>query len=113
MVNLIAVKIEELGDVIANRRYTVSNIESPHEIVVAIGRPRMFPDSTDFFTPYQIRGIGDEKIRYAGGIDAVQSLQLSMTMIGADLYAHSELLKEKLIWEGDENGDLGFPPGKF
>jgi hypothetical protein len=105
-------KIEELGDVIASRRYTVSNIEPPHEIIVTVGRPQRFPDSTDFFTPYQVRGIGDEKIRYAGGTDAVQSLQLSMTMIGADLKAYNEILLGNMRWEGDEIGDLGFPiPG--
>jgi len=32
-----------------------------------------------------------------------------MGMIGADLKAYNELLHGDMRWEGDENGDLGFP----
>jgi len=60
--------------------------------------------------PYQILGTGDEKVRYAGGVDAVQALQLAMEKIGAELYFKLDRqLGGKLRWEAGQQGDLGFP----
>ncbi|MBP6001975.1 MAG: hypothetical protein KA746_00940 [Pyrinomonadaceae bacterium] len=101
-------KIKDLGDVIAERRFKFeSKLKS--EIIVAIGKPMPFPDSDDYYVPYQIKGIGDEQIKFAGGIDAVQCLQLVMKIIGSELWVINEPLTEKIIWDGDENGSLGFP----
>ncbi len=96
--------INDMGDVIAERK--LSNKRK--KIRILIGKPRRFPDSSDYLTPYQIVGIGNEKISYGAGIDAIQSLQLTMKMIGYDLEAINRTLDKKLKWDGDENGDLGF-----
>ena len=101
-------KIKDLGDVIAERRFKFES-KLTSEIIVAIGKPMPFPDSDDYYVPYQIKGIGDEHIKFAGGIDAVQCLKLVMKIIGSELWVINEPLTEKIIWDGDENGSLGFP----
>ena len=101
-------KIKDIGEIVAERRFTIES-ESTSEIVVAIGKPMAFPDSEDYYVPYQIKGIGDEQIRFAGGVDAIHCLQLVMTILGYELLAINEPRKNKIIWDGDENGGLGFP----
>ncbi len=61
----------------------------------------------DYFCPFQIAGLGDERVRYAAGIDSVQALQLVMTMVGAYLFALNESCDRGLRWDGDEKGHLG------
>lgn len=98
--------INEIGEIIAERRF--SSDAQTGEITVLIGKPSQFPDSTDYFTPFQIIGIGSEKIKYGAGVDGVQALQLTIKMVGYELKALNESLDQKLYWEGDENGALGF-----
>src|SRR3954469_14553397 len=91
----------ELGVVIAERL-----LQSPklNQVVkVRIGSPQRTTNQ-DFITPYQIIGAGDERVRYAAGVDAVQSLQLVFPMIGADIHLG---LKEQLRWA--DRDDSGFP----
>jgi hypothetical protein len=100
-------KVTNLGTPIASRRLTFSDGRT---ITVRIGKPRKFPDGTDYYCPYKIAGIGDERIRYAGGVDAVQALQLTLARIGSDLYTSDEAKSRALRWEGGSiEGDLGFP----
>lgn len=101
----------EIGEIIATRVLRLINNEpaSPNEVVVKIGRPTPFPDGRSYFCPFQITGMGDEKTRYAAGIDPVQSLQLVMIALGGYLFALHKKCEGQLRWEGDEQGDLGFP----
>jgi hypothetical protein len=102
--------LKTIGQIIAERELSVTNDEGRDTVlVVKIGIPQKFPDSSDYYVPYQIDGMGSETVRYAGGIDAVQALQGAMILIGADLYALNETLNRRLRWIGDEEGDLGFP----
>ena len=103
--------LSSVGQVIATRRLTFVD-DKTREVFVTIGKSQQFPDSSDYYCAYQITGIGDGKIKHAGGIDAVQALELAMKMIGADLFAFNRALGGKLRWEGDEKGDLGFPMPK-
>jgi hypothetical protein len=81
---------------------------SQKRIIVRIGAPQP-TEYGDFLTPYQIVGTGDEKVRAAGGLDAVQSLQLVFRMIGADLAA----LREAGDFRWADAEDCGFPlPGQ-
>jgi len=93
---------DELNDVVAERE-----LERPGEksarIVVRIGRPQ--PDPViDWTCSYQLQGIGDELVRTAHGIDAVQALQLCIGMIRVDLAALQR--SHGLTWLGED--DLGF-----
>lgn len=103
--------LKNIGDIIATRilRLKDENEEHEREIHIRIGKPLPFQDSPDFYCPYQIIGVGSEKIKYAGGIDAIQAIQLALDRIGAELYNSKEAQSDQLRWEGDEKGDLGFP----
>jgi hypothetical protein len=94
--------MDELNDVVAERELERPEEESAR-IVVRIGRPQPDPEM-DWTCSYQIRGIGDEQVRTAHGIDAVQALQLCMGMIRADLGALQR--SHRLTWLGEV--DLGF-----
>ena len=99
-------ELDSVGIVIATRELDLADVK---KVTVTIGRPETFSDGINFYCPYQITGIGNKRVRYAGGIDAAQALQLALKMIGADLYTSREAKARALTWEGGENGDLGFP----
>jgi hypothetical protein len=105
-------EIKEIRDVIAERRlYLEGQPNKP--IRVVLGRPQKAPGASEgdlVLCPYQIIGIGDEKVRSAAAIDAVEALQFAMGMIGSELYF--KLNRQhggKLRWEAGKDGDLGFP----
>ena len=102
-------ELNDVGEVIARRTFSLETPTSGEKVIVEIGKPVLFPDSTDYFTPYRIEWPGNNQVRYAGGIDAIQSLQLAMDMIAARLVGLRDSLDCAIFWEGDENGDLGFP----
>ncbi len=99
-------KIDKVETIIATRELILIDGK---KVSVIIGKPEKFPDSDDYYCPYQIMGIGRESVRYAGGIDSVQALILTLNMIGSDLYTSKEAKAGILRWVGGERGDLGFP----
>jgi len=101
--------MQTLGTVIAIRILTIEHDDKDCEILVEIGCPVPFPDGRDYYCPYRITGLGDGKIRGAGGIDAVQALFLTMQMIGVDLAASPEARTGGLRWVGFGPGEFGFP----
>lgn len=102
-------KLESVGEVIAIRRLCLNDDEK-NEVFVTIGKPQPFSDSPDYYCPFQINGLlGRESVFYAGGVDAIQAIQLAMKMIGALLYTSDEAKQGRLRWTGGSNGDLGFP----
>jgi hypothetical protein len=77
-------------------------------VSVIMGKLQRFPDGhEDYFCPFQITGIGDEKVRYGAGIDAFQAVYLTLQMIGAILYTMPEAKSGALSWLGQSN--FGFP----
>lgn len=96
----------EIGTVIARR---VLSLAPNGEVVVVIGKPRPFPGGGDFFCPFKVEGLGSQRITRAGGVDAVQALELALRMVGTVLYTSQEYKDGRLTWEGGENGSLGFP----
>jgi len=100
----------ELGEIIATRElYLAEDDGSRRLVIIKLGKPRQFPDSSDFYVPFQITGIGSETVLCAGGIDAFQALQGVMPVIGAQLSALNEEYAHRLRWEGDETSAVGFP----
>jgi len=99
--------LKKIKEVIATRK--LYSADRSKRVIVKIGKPEKFPDSSDYYCPYQIIGLGNEKARYAAGVDAVQALQLALKMIGADLYTSKEARIGSLVWEGGCKGELGFP----
>lgn len=64
--------ITRINDVIAIRAFNLDGDEAQVKVTVVIGKPERFHDSFDYFAPYQIKGVGNEKVKYAGGIDSIQ-----------------------------------------
>jgi hypothetical protein len=98
----------ELGTAIAERRLRVS--DSPNRAIwVRLGAPRPFPDDplSNYYCPYQITGVGDERVRYAGGVDALQALELALHLLPTEL----DRLRQGcpgLGWLDAPDGDYGF-----
>ena len=101
-------KLSTVGTIIAIRKLTLSDQRT---VTVRVGKPRRFRGGNDdYYCPYQILGLGDEVVRYAGGVDPVQALQLALVAIGADLGALKEAKTGTLSWAaGSTKGDFGFP----
>src|SRR4026208_821544 len=81
----------ELGPVIAERQLRVAG-RPESDVRVRLGTPRPFPDAPygDYYCPYQIVGVGSEKVRWAGGVDAIQALELALHILPTELDALRE-----------------------
>ena len=97
-------KLTSVGTVIAQRELSVPTKAT---VSVVIGKPEPYPDGNGYYCPYQILGLGEQKIRSAGGQDTVQALILALRAIGVVLYTSREAKEGLLTWNG--NADLGFP----
>jgi hypothetical protein len=104
--------LKQIEEIVAERQLYLEG-DPATKIRVLLGRPHVRLNASNnelTFCPYQILGIGDEKVRAAGGVDAFQALQLAMEMIGAELYFKlNHRYNDKLRWDGGKDGDLGFP----
>ena len=105
-------ELDSVGPVIAERELTIR--DSGRVVRIEIGAPAKFLDGNDYYCPYRIIGLGDGPVRYAGGIDSIQALLLALRLVAATLLASEEAKSGTLMWEGDEQGGLGFPsvPGQ-
>jgi len=103
-------KLESLGETIATRTLSLLCDDGPpSEVLALLGKPTQTPGYDDFYCPYQIKGVGTEKVRYSCGIDTFQALQLAIRSLGVELEVLNKDLRGRLRWEGDEKGWLGFP----
>jgi hypothetical protein len=104
------VKIEDVGEIIAERKFEL--LHDAHEretIVVHLGKPARVPNHTDFYCPDEIARPNSKKIMAICGLDAFQALQLAMAAIGVELEIIKRDSEGPLIWVGNKKGDLGFP----
>jgi hypothetical protein len=108
LVGGLSVNLDNVGTVVASRKLTVLG-DDKKEIMVLIGMPEPYLDTSDYYCPFQIQGIGSERIEYAVGIDSVQAMLLAFKRIPVLLLLLNKELEGRLRWEGDESGDLGFP----
>jgi len=103
-------KLADVGEVIAVREFKlVRNQLPPAQVKVLMGKPQHFPDHSDFYCPYQITGLGDKKVRAAGGVDAFQAIMLALSAIGVELETTSRDSGGELVWDAGERNDFGFP----
>ena len=96
--------IHEIDEQIADRTLKMGT----ENVVVTIGKPRPFDDNEDFYCPYSIEYAGKKKVSYAGGMDAIQALQLTMKKIGTDLSCLASAHGVLITWLADTPGDTGF-----
>jgi hypothetical protein len=101
-------RVDSIGEVIAVRRLFLVD-EPDREILVKMGKPQKTPGEQDFYCPYQITGLGDEKPSASVGIDSFQAMQLALRSIGGKLILLNRNSDGRLRWECDEQGGFGFP----
>ena len=92
-------KIIDVGTVVATRELNLSVDET---VAVLVGKPEKSPDAEDDYCWYQLIGLGNERVRRAGGVGAVQALELALKMIGTDLYTSKESQTGELSWSRDD-----------
>ena len=97
-------ELRSIGTVIATRELSLPD---ERKVIVRIGMPALFSEGRDYYCPFQITGIGDERIRYIGGVDAVQALLLTFKTIGVLLSVSDEAKAGFLTWLDVK--DFGFP----
>lgn len=100
-------KLDNVGTVVASRTLTILG-DDKKEIMVLIGMPKPYLDTSDYYCPFQIKGVGSEAVEYAVGIDSAQALLLAFKRIPVLLLLLNRQLEGRLRWAGDESGDLGF-----
>jgi len=99
---------DSVEDMIAERRLTlISDTGESREIVVRIGKPAPSLNRADFACEYQIEGLGENKIRRIYGIDAFQSLHLTLRFISTMLNHHRIEAQGRLYWH-EPGDDMGF-----
>ena len=97
-----------LHDAIAERRLTlVSGAGEARDIVVRIGKPESSPDRVDFSCACQIVGLGEDSVKRIYGVDAFQSLQLTLRFISMMLNHHQKESQGRIYWL-EPGDDLGF-----
>ena len=102
-----------LEELIAERRLTlISNSGELQEIVVRIGKPARSPDHAEFACEYQIAGLGEGSVRRIYGVDAFQSLQLTLRFISNMLNHYRQESEGRLYWlePGDDMGFIEVEP---
>jgi uncharacterized protein DUF6968 len=100
---------DALGEIIATRSlYFVDEADTRRTVRVLVGKPQPLPDSTSYFCPFQIIGIGSQRTHLADGSDSIHALQSAMISIAANLSRFNEELGGTLEWNGGDKG-LGFP----
>jgi len=92
-----------LGTVMAERSLTLVG-QGDSLARIRVGKPRKDRATGDYFCPFILVGVGEEKVRQAWGIDSMQALQNALQAIRIELAPHADNLR----WEGGQEGWLGF-----
>jgi hypothetical protein len=99
-----------IGEIIATRKlYFVDEASNKRTVSVFVGEPQQSPDSPGYHCPFQVIGIGNQKVQSARGYDSIQALQSALILIAAGLNHLNNEIGGTLNWEGGCKGDLGFP----
>lgn len=99
-----------VGEVIAERTLILERrIRRKKKIFVRLGKPRVFPTGhADYFCPFQIVGLGEDKIRFAAGVDAFQAIQLVQIAIASVLHFHYRKRFGQAFYWLEKGDNLGF-----
>lgn len=102
-------KLEKVNSVIAKRTLQAKD---GREIEIIFGLPEKFPGDDDFYCPFQLVGLGDEKVRYAGGVDSMQALILALKKLSYYVSSLDEVKNGEIQWLDGSNLDLGLLPAQ-
>jgi hypothetical protein len=105
-----AMNVRIIGEIIATRRlYYFDENHQRKAISVVVGKPQPSSDSPEFQCQFQLIGIGSQQTKTARGHDSIQALQSALILVAANLNELNVQLGRRLIWDGGDEGDLGFP----
>lgn len=101
---------DSLGEIIATRKLDLIDEHGrKRPVSVFIGKPEPTADASGYKCPYQVIGIGGQETQLARGSDSIEALQSAIVLIGESLHLLNNEVGGRLIWNGDPQGDLGFP----
>jgi hypothetical protein len=96
-----------MRDVLLERQFEMlDSHRSRGTVRLYLGKPYLASESNSSLQwrcPYQIVGIGSEKIKEARGMDALDAIQVSLRIAEALLNSYSSTSKCKLTWLGEAN----------
>jgi len=99
-----------LGEIIATRRFHfVDESNKQRAVSVFVGKPQQSNGSSEYQCPFQVIGIGSQNTQLARGNDSIHALQAAFILISASLHHLNNELGGKLVWDGGNKGELGFP----
>jgi len=99
-----------LGEIIATRRFHfVDESNKQRAVSVFVGKPQQSNGSSEYQCPFQVIGIGSQNTQVACGNDSIHALQSAFILISARLHHLNNELGGKLVWDGGNKGELGFP----
>lgn len=101
-------KLEKIDTVVARRTFEATD---GREVEIILGAPQPFPDGQDYFCPFQINGLGDSTVRYAGGIDSYQALVLALKMLTVYVLTRDEVKRSEVQWLDGSDPELGLLSG--
>ena len=98
----------EIGEPLAERGYFLA---PDGKVTIRVGQPFTPPDHPrESWCPYQVEGLGDDRVRRAIGIDHFQSIWLAMQMIGSTLYNSEQHRSGRLRFDLESQyPDLALP----
>ena len=101
---------DSIGEIIATRRlHFVDEGNHKRAVSVFIGTPQQSNGSSEYLCPFQVIGIGSQNTQVARGRDSIHALQAALLLISANLRNLNNELGGKLMWDGADSGELGFP----
>lgn len=99
-----AARPRALGVLIAERILTGIEGNEPR-VRIRLGKPRKDRVTGDYFCPFSLQGLREQRVHEAWGMDSLQALQNALQAIRVELAPHAGTLS----WEGGMDGWLGFP----
>jgi len=73
-------------------------------VSIEIGKPEKRKED-EFACPFQVNGLGDSRLQYAYGMDAIQALVMALDGIRVTLEKNGE----SVTWLGGDEGEHGIP----
>jgi hypothetical protein len=97
----------ELGEVIAERKLTFVSTSGSQQVVVRLGRPVQDLPDRAWICPYQVSGLGSDRVMAIFGAGSMQALVLAVHTIPAELSTFARGLGGQFLHNGEvEDGFL-------
>lgn len=77
------------------------------DVSILLGTPQNSDEFGAVIMPFQIVGLGRERVKFGAGTDGIQAFLLTLRMIRTDLEFLQDQLNGRLIWLDDESGSCG------